>query len=124
METDNGTSLSQVMSAISPQLLALGTEVAKLEEIIGPILSGESPPPADLIVELQTLDWLRQSILDLARLTRHLSEIAVDEIVSKGQMEAVSQTLHLSVTKSLLKGDIDQDFSLGNSDCQSDLQMF
>ena len=97
MTAVHGVPLSKVLRALSPQLLSLGTQMAKLEEVIGLAVSSTDVLAHDLILEMQELDRIRQSILDIARLTRHLSEETVDGIISAEHITAISKTLHLSL---------------------------
>lgn len=90
-------SLSDLLGRISVQMDGLASEVHRIEHAVGDELALSGPREAETITRLQRLDFLRQSMEDLALLFHFLSRdhdgVHAPDLASK---------LHLDVTKALV----------------------
>ena len=68
VQSADAEALSDVMIRLSDYLGTLGAQVRDLEHEIGEELCAKTPQLAQVITNLQSLDYLRQSLEDLARL--------------------------------------------------------
>lgn len=90
--------LSKLLAGMSVQMDSLATEVHRIEHAIGDELAMASTPRTQTITRLQRLDFLRQSLEDLALLLHFLSKD------HNGVLELnLSEKLRLDVTKALFK---------------------
>jgi hypothetical protein len=94
--------LSIVLRQISSHLDGLSIQVQGIESTFGAQLNPGAPPQSGLITQLQSLDYLRQSLQDLAVLLTHLSEVEGMNTVPFGQISKINGILKLSDTKAIL----------------------
>ncbi len=91
-------SLTDLLAGVSGQMDSLASEVHQIEHAIGDELVVMSAQGAQTITRLQRLDFLRQSLEDLALLMHFLSKNH-DGYVEPG----IADKLRLDATKALLQ---------------------
>ena len=94
-----GATLPALMMRISGQLDRLAGETFAIEEALGNELGGAAMAGAGNIMRLQRLDFLRQSLEDLALLTHFVSQRVSGPIDAEWR-----HRVRLDVTRALLDG--------------------
>lgn len=96
--------LSNVLSRLSAHLDRLGNQIHGIEQAISQQFCANSPPLAGTITQLQSLDYLRQSLEDLTMLTLLLSRADGMGCLRKSLAAEISEKLNLNDTKALIFG--------------------
>ncbi|WP_299508482.1 hypothetical protein [uncultured Roseobacter sp.] len=114
--------MKDILKRVSAYLDKLAGQVFDLEETIGhAVREGKASDP-QTITKLQTLDFLRQSLEDLALMTLLLGSSEKAKLAS-GDLQKVGEKLKLQATQTLLDGY--QHHSFGEkSDAFGDLDLF
>ena len=102
VEPANAERLSAVMHRLSVHLDKLADHTDAVEHAIGKQLCTKAPPQAAAITQLQSLDYLRQSLEDMAMLTLLLSQAEGIGTVPLEIIDAINTELNLSDTKALI----------------------
>ncbi|WP_299963210.1 hypothetical protein [uncultured Roseobacter sp.] len=98
--------LSDVLYRLSVHIDKLAGQVFEVESTIGKFISSEAPTDATTILDLQSLDFLRQSFEDLSMLNLLLSQ-KTEFAVDFSSPEVIAKKLKLQATKVLIVGDED-----------------
>ena len=96
-ESYTALSLQTLMRRISDRLDALAGDVHAIEHIIGEELGTGRAQPSTGITRLQRLDFIRQSLEDLALLSHLLSRDSTGTVRS-----GIAEKLRLDATKTML----------------------
>ncbi|WP_298912251.1 hypothetical protein [uncultured Roseobacter sp.] len=102
-ETPQADHISLIVGRLSSYLDKLAGQVFDIEEAIGQTLSNNSVSNKNAITDLQALDFLRQSLEDLALMTLLLSDCGKCS-VSASMLGAIGDKLKLRTTRLLLDG--------------------
>jgi hypothetical protein len=102
VQSADAEALSDVMIRLSDYLGTLGAQVRKLEHEIGEELCAKTPQLAQVIIHLQSLDYLRQSLEDLARLALLLGHTEGTGSLTFPIAAEISAKLTLNDTKVLV----------------------
>jgi len=97
MSAQQNMETQEVMRRVSAHLDGLATEVNEIEHAIGDEIEQRSAIENTYIQRLQRLDYLRQSLEDLALLNRCIAENVSGSLDTK-----LSSRLSLATTKKLL----------------------
>lgn len=93
--------LDQMMHRLSTHLDGLAAEVHRVEHAIGESLGRRSDDDAP-ITQLQSLDYLRQSLEDLSLLTLMLGRRSDLGVLSADEGLQITRKLRLAVTRQIL----------------------
>lgn len=96
-------SVSALNIRLSSYLDKLASQVFDLEQNIGSAVWSSNAPAPETITNVQLLDYLRQSLEDLAMLTLLLGRSDQLETVFV-ELNSISESLKLDTTKSVLRG--------------------
>ncbi|WP_299507980.1 hypothetical protein [uncultured Roseobacter sp.] len=102
-ETSQLDPMPAIVGRLSCYLDKLAGQVFDIEETICQALADSTESSKNTITDLQALDFLRQSLEDLALMTLLLSERDGKDLGAKG-LHGVSDKLKLRTTRSLLEG--------------------
>lgn len=102
--------IASILRRLSPYLDKLAGQVFTLEEAVGCKLEVSCSPDNQAITSLQALDFLRQSLEDLAVATLLLGNREYRDGVSQIEIEAIEHKLKLGATKSMLRGELHDHF--------------
>lgn len=94
--------LTAVLQLMSHHLDALAGEVHQVEHAVGDGL-GDMPQGSGTIKQLQSLDFLRQSLEDLALLTLCITRAGTFGALSDAQADRIAQKLKLAATRALME---------------------
>ncbi|MBW4708224.1 hypothetical protein KX928_10555 [Roseobacter sp. YSTF-M11] len=114
--------LPAIVGRLSCYLDKLAGQVFDIEETIGQALTHSTESSKNTITDLQALDFLRQSLEDLALMTLLLSDRNGKELNAKC-LHGVSDKLKLKTTRSLLEGK-EPGFFGAEEDTLGDLDLF
>lgn len=111
--------LSLLLQRLSAHFDGLAGDVFEIEQVIGNNFNQEDLKKSDTITRLQRLDFLRQSLEDLALLAHYICSETTGEVSS-----ALSEKLRLDTTKLLLEPDKARKIRPVESDTRGELDLF
>lgn len=121
--TVEGEGIPNVMSRLSAHLDRLGDHIHGVEHAISQQFCAMSPPLAGTISQLQSLDYLRQSLEDLTLLTLLLSRTDGMGCLPKLMAVEISEKLNLNDTKALVFAQSDVEASAAINKDPGDLDL-
>lgn len=92
---------------MSVHLTKLAAQVHAIEHELGKQLDADAPLQATSIIQLQNLDYLRQSLQDLVVLSLSLSKTECTGVLSEAEVSVMNQQLKLKDTRSILSRQIE-----------------
>jgi hypothetical protein len=103
--SEGDVALDVMMNRMADHLDSLAAKVFELEETLGKAMDEQDGPYQDgsTITKLQSLDFLRQSLEDLALLTCFLSKNAANTEMPQYHASTLTNGLKLDVTKKLVQ---------------------
>ena len=104
-----------ILGQLSDHLDGLAAHVFELERMLGDGLKPTKFSDFSTITKLQSLDYLRQSLEDVALLTCFLSESVTESPMNEIQTTSLSEKLRLKSTQMLLKGKVAPAFGQGDA---------
>ncbi|MCV3272055.1 hypothetical protein [Roseobacter sinensis] len=124
MFADNGSEhpISTINIRLSSYLDKLAGQIFDLEEAISHAVDTSSSAEPQTITSLQSLDFLRQSLEDLAIMTLLIGQENKVSLTAP-EIEKISQKLKLKVTCAVLEGQQHDDFGT-KKDSADDLDLF
>lgn len=114
--------VSKVIERLSTYLDRLAGQVFELENTVSRTVGEQKASDPSTITNLQSLDFLRQSLEDLALMTHLLSKHGKLRL-SVAELQDVSAKLKLKATQSLLQGEESRHFG-ERLDSTGDLDLF
>lgn len=124
MNAPNGSEepIAVFLTRMSSYLDKLAGQVFDIEETIGQAVERDAVAEPPTITNLQALDFLRQSLEDLALMSTLLGNSAKGAI-NLAELDHLSRKLRLKATRSLLTGEEQKDFG-ANRQTIDDLDLF
>ena len=124
MNSENGSDqpVRDVLKRLSAYLDKLAAQVFDLEDTVGQTVNNRNETNSETITNLQALDFLRQSLEDLALMTLLLATSDKTCLNSK-EINDVGKKLKLKTTRSLLEGQGSQ-YSSREIETRGDLDLF
>lgn len=119
---ESNEEISTLTLRLSAYLDKLAAQVFNLEETIGKAVENSTSTAPETITNLQTLDFLRQSLEDLAMMTLLIAKSG-NTSLGASEIDKVSQRLKLNATKAILTGESHSDFGKKMHEA-SDLDLF
>lgn len=98
-----GEQVSTIQQRLSQYLDRLSAQVFDVEQTIGHALGTAPSPDAQTITNLQALDFVRQSLEDLALMLLLLSQSG-KSVLDAGELCQLSEKLKLEATRAILDG--------------------
>ena len=124
MNSENGSDqpVRDVLKRLSAYLDKLAAQVFDLEDTVGQTVNNRNETNSETITNLQALDFLRQSLEDLALMTLLLAT-SDKTCLNSNEINDVGKKLKLKTTRSLLAGQ-DSQYSSRESETRGDLDLF
>lgn len=97
--------ISAILERLSSYLDKLAAQVFSLEEAVGQVVEVEKKSDSQTIKKLQTLDFLRQSLEDLAMMVLMLASDTGESSIGATDLAKVEKKLKLKITKAILRGE-------------------
>jgi len=100
--SQRGSDIQSVFLGISIQLDALLERTTQLEQAAQLTVDQAENLPRSVIMHLQSFDYLRQSLADLAQLTRTIPDYLDDNGLQNCALKEINATLSMSDSKQIL----------------------
>ncbi|GFE51778.1 hypothetical protein So717_35310 [Roseobacter cerasinus] len=114
--------VSKIQARLSQYLDKLSAQIFDVEETIGQSIGLLQSPDAQTITNLQALDFVRQSLEDLALMLLLLSQ-SEKSVLNASDLCKLSEKLKLEATRAILDGD-SKNYSDQTSNTPEDLDLF